>query len=223
MNEIENVRVREHYRREIKNRLFELWRPQPRRGKDGRPGRSNGAKSVRREALPPPTAYGFGTIVALALVNHPWLLDQYAEEIASVDVTDKKLAALLAAATRAIHDDHAITREALIAKLRDGSNGELLDRLFLESHHARHAFLKPDMPRDEVEEQFTDMLYRWRALPTLSREIAESAELSPTCPKQSTSASPFCSRKWRASASSRTRTMRPCATRSSVFRTCSRA
>ncbi len=176
LNEIENVRVREHYRREIKNRLFELWRPQPRAAKDSRTGKRNGAKPARREALPPPTAYGFGTILTLALVNHPWLLDQYAEEIASVDVPDKKLAALLAAATKAIHQDHAITREALIAKLRDGPDGDLLDRLLLQSHHARHAFLKPEMPRDEVEEQFADMLYRWRALPTLTREIAESAE-----------------------------------------------
>jgi len=91
-------------------------------------------------------------------------------------VRPRQLAALLAAATKAIHEDHAITRETLIAKLRDGPDGTLLDRLFLESHHARHAFLKPHMPRNEVEEQFAEMLYRWRALPTLTREIAESAE-----------------------------------------------
>ena len=176
LNDIENVRVREHYRRDIKNRLFELWRPQPRARREGAPGGRKGAKPIRREALPPPTAYGFGTIVTLALVNHPWLLDQFGEEIASVDVQDKKLAALLAAATRTILGEEAISREVLVAALRDGEHGNLLDRLFWESHHARHAFLRPETPRDEVEEQFAEMLYRWRALPTLTREIAESGD-----------------------------------------------
>ncbi|MGD8529160.1 MAG: DNA primase [Methyloceanibacter sp.] len=176
LNEIENMRVREHYRRDIKNRLFELWRPQARAGKNGKPAKQNGTRPARREALPPPTAYGFGTIVALALVNHPWLLDQYTEEIASIDVPDKKLAALLSATTQTIHNDHAISRDGLIVKLHDGPHGALLDKLLLESHHARHAFLKPEMQRDEVADQFADMLYRWRALPALTREITENAE-----------------------------------------------
>jgi len=180
LTEIENVRVREHYRREVKNRLFELWRPQPRERKASRPGQQsgqrNGAKPLRHEALPPPTAYGFGAIVTLALVNHPWLLDRFAEEIASVEVPDKKLAALLAAGSRAIFDSPSISRDALIASLRDGPHGPLLDRLFWESAYTRLAFLKPEALRDEVEDQFTDILYRWRALPTLTREIAENAE-----------------------------------------------
>ncbi|MEM8644348.1 MAG: DNA primase [Pseudomonadota bacterium] len=176
LNDIENVRVREHYRRDIKNRLFELWRPQPRFGKGSTQTKRNGAKLSRRDVPPPPTAYGFGTMVALALVNHPWLLDQFAEEIASVDVPDKKLSGLLTATTQKILDDHAVTRDALIAALRDGPHGALLDRLLSESHHVRHTFLKAETPREEVEEYFADMLYRWRALPTLTREIAESAD-----------------------------------------------
>ncbi len=65
------------------------------------------------------------------MVNHPWLLDYFAEEIASVDLRDKKLAALLAAARRAIFDDPAMSREALIGALRAGPHGgPLLDRLF---------------------------------------------------------------------------------------------
>ncbi|ODR98048.1 hypothetical protein AUC68_11135 [Methyloceanibacter methanicus] len=183
LTEIENTRVREHYRRDIKNRLFELWRPQPRERKGdwsgtkgNRSGKRNGTTPPRREALPPPTAYGFGTIVTLALVNHPWLLDRFAEEIASVEVPDRKLAALLAAGSRAIFDEPSITRETLITTLRDGPHGPLLDRLFWESAYSRMAFLKPEAPREEVEDQFTEILYRWRALPTLTREIAENAE-----------------------------------------------
>jgi DNA primase len=174
LGEIGNMRVREHYRREIKNRLFELWRPQASRGRGAGKGRSP-AKPGRREAMPPPTAYGFVTIVILALVNHPWLLDHFAEEVASVEVRDKPLAALLASVTKAIFEDPAITREGLIAQLRDGPHAKVLERLFWESPFKRVAFLQPETPQADVEAQFTDVLYRWRALPTLNREIAESA------------------------------------------------
>ena len=174
LSDIENTRVREHYRRDIKNRLFELWRPHAVR--PGKGGKNTYRKPERHEALPPPTAYGFATIVTLALVNHPWLLDQFAEDIASVDVQDKRLANLLPAVTRAIFDNPAISREELIAALRDGEQAALLDRLFSESPFARLAFLRSETPREDVEAQFTDLIYRWRALPTLTREIAENAE-----------------------------------------------
>ncbi|WP_141700678.1 hypothetical protein [Methyloceanibacter superfactus] len=44
----------------------------------------------QREMTPLSSAYGFATIVTLALVNHPWLLDQFAEEVASVEVQDSR-------------------------------------------------------------------------------------------------------------------------------------
>lgn len=181
LGEIGNMRVREHYRREIKNRQFDLWRAQnQRQGGAGRGGRSPQAKPVRpkparRETLPPPSAYGFATIVALALVNHPWLLDHFAEEVASVDVRDKPLAALLADIAHAVHDDPAITRERLVETLRNGPHAKLLERLFWESPYKRVAFLQPETPKADVETQFADVIYRWRALPTLNREITESA------------------------------------------------
>ncbi|MEM7191562.1 MAG: DNA primase [Pseudomonadota bacterium] len=173
---VENVRVREHYRREIKNRLFDLWRPQMRGKGDARKKAGKHASRPRHNLQLAPTAYGFGTIVTLALVNHPWLLDQFAEEVASLDMPDKKLAALLSEVARAIFDNPEITRETLIATLREGPNGAQLDHLFWESPYVRCAFLNPETPRDEVENFFTDILYRWRALPALTREIAESAE-----------------------------------------------
>jgi DNA primase len=174
LNEIGNMRVREHYRRDIKNRQFELWRSQPRSaGKRGRPVSRGPA---RREVLPQPSAYGFAIIVALALVNHPWLLDHFAEDVASVEVHDKPLAALLSAITKTVTDDPSVTREALIAKLRDGPHAKLLERLYWDSPFKRVAFLQPETPQADVETQFADVIYRWRALPTLNREIAESAD-----------------------------------------------
>ncbi|HZJ12519.1 MAG TPA: toprim domain-containing protein, partial [Methyloceanibacter sp.] len=204
LGEIGNVRVKDHYRREVKNRLYTLWREQPARARQTRPrqsgwqgdrqgdrqggwqggrqsgrqgGRSDPRRAERRETpMPSSSAYSFTTIVTLALVNHPWLLDQFAEEAASVEVHDKPLAALLAAVTRAIFDDPAITRDRLVEKLLQGPHAKLLERLFRESPFTRIAFLQPETKQSDVTEQFADVIYRWRALPTLNREITESAE-----------------------------------------------
>lgn len=192
LGEIGNVRVKDHYRREVKNRLYTLWREQPTRARQIRPrqpgwqggwqssrqGRRQDPRRPERRETPMPSssAYGFATIVTLALVNHPWLLDHFAEEAASVEIRDKPLAALLAAATRAIFDDPAITRDRLVEKLLQGPHAKLLERLFRESPFTRIAFLQPETPAAEVETQFADVIYRWRALPTLNREITEGAE-----------------------------------------------
>jgi DNA primase len=129
----------------------------------------------QREMTPLSSAYGFATIVILALVNHPWLLDQFGEEVASVEIHDKPLAALLGDVTRAIFDDPAIDRAHLVEKLLQGSHAKLLERLFRDSPFKRIAFLQPETKQTDVTEQFADVIYRWRALPTLNRELAESA------------------------------------------------
>ncbi len=194
LGEIGNVRVKDHYRRDVKNRLFHLWREQPARSRDATPrqggrqqgggrqgggqqgGRPEARKPERRDMTPPASAFGFATIVTLALVNHPWLLDHFAEEVGSVEVHDKPLAALLADVTRAIFADAELTREQLIAMLEKGPHAKLLERLFWQSPFKRIAFLQPETKREEVETQFAEVIYRWRALPTLNREIEESAQ-----------------------------------------------
>jgi len=90
-------------------------------------------------------------------------------------VPDKPLAGLLAAITRAIFEEPAIARDRLITVLQEGPHGRLLERLYRESPFMRVAFLQPETKPAEVEAQFADVIYRWRALPTLNREIEESA------------------------------------------------
>jgi DNA primase len=178
LGSIDNARVKDHYRREVKNRLFHLWRERPARERKDAPrsgARGDVRKGERREVTLPPSVYGFATIVTLALVNHPWLLDQFAEEVASVDIRDRPLAALLGAVTGAIFDDPGIDRERLIEVLGQGPHGELLARLLSESPHKRVSFLQLECPTAEVATQFADLLYRRRALPTLDREIQEGA------------------------------------------------
>jgi DNA primase len=187
LGEIGNTRVKDHYRREVKNRLFHLWREQPARPRGAAPrhGRQSGRtesrniesrKPVRRDMAPPASAYGFATIVTLALVNHPWLLDRFGEEVGSIEVKDRALAALLGDVTRAIFADASPTSERLIAALEQGPHAKLWARLFRESPFKRIAFLQPETKPEEVETQFAEVIYRWRALPTLNREIEESAD-----------------------------------------------
>jgi DNA primase len=172
--QIGNARVRDHYRREVKNRLFALWREQgTRRGKSAAGSASRPAGSG---STPLPSPHGFATVIILALVNHPSLLDRFGEEVAAIDIRDKALAGLLQSVTRTVIDDASLTREQLVDRLEASNHGKLFAQLSRDSAFKRVAFLSPDCPEAEVEEQFADLIYRFRALPNLSRELQESAD-----------------------------------------------
>src|SRR6478609_12119089 len=111
LGQIGNARVKDHYRREVKNRLFALWRERPARGSS-----STGSASrtpARSGTMPQPSPRGFAIVITLALANHPWLLDRFAEEVASLDIKDKRLAALLGFIARTIFDRDDTSREQL--------------------------------------------------------------------------------------------------------------
>jgi len=173
--QIANTRVRDHYRREVKNRLFALWREKGAwRGK--LPADSASGPAGRSGPTPAPSSFGFATVITLALVNHPWLLDRFAEEVAALELRDKALAALLQTVIRTIFEDTRMTRELLAERLGASSHGKLLARLARESAFKRVAFLSPECPEAEVEEHFADLIYRFRALPNLTRELQEGAD-----------------------------------------------
>jgi DNA primase len=173
--QIVNTRVRDHYRREAKNRLFALWREKPARG--GKlPATASSRSTERSGATPLPSPYGFATVITLALINHPWLLDRFAEEVATLEIRDKNLAALLGFVTNTIFDEHDISRERLVDMLGASSQAKLFDLLCRESAFTRIAFLQPETPAKVVEQQFADLIFRFRALPSLNRELEESAD-----------------------------------------------
>jgi DNA primase len=175
LGQIVNTRVRDHYRREAKNRLFALWREKPARG--GKLPATAWSRSTERSgATPLPSPYGFATVITLALINHPWLLDRFAEEVATLEIRDKNLAALLGFVTNIIFDEHGIGRERLVDMLGASSHAKLFDLLYRESAFTRLAFLQPETPAKVVEQQFADLIYRFRALPSLNRELEESAD-----------------------------------------------
>jgi DNA primase len=171
--DIGNARVRDHYRREVKNRLFALWREKgTRRG----PADTAPRPAGRSGPAPVSSSYGFATVIILALVNHPWLLDRFADEVANIEIRDKKLAALLQTVTRTIFENPEVTPERLAERLDGSSHGKLFAALWRDSAFKRVAFLQPESPAAEVEAQFADLIYRFRALPSLTRELQDGAD-----------------------------------------------
>jgi DNA primase len=172
--EIGNARVREHYRREVKNRLFALWREQgSRRGKPA----ADAPQGARRMGPPPiQSPYGFATVMTLALVNHPWLIDRFAEEVSALDIRDRKLASLLETVTAIILEDGRPTAERIAERIEASGHGKFFAELLRDSAFKRVAFLDPECQKEEVETQFADLIYRFRALPNLTRELAQGAD-----------------------------------------------
>jgi DNA primase len=109
-------------------------------------------------------------------MNHPRLLDRFAEEVATLEIRDKNLAALLTSVTRIIFDDHGVTSERLTDMIEAGPHAKLFKLLLSESAFARLAFLQGEAPPEDVEQQFADLIFRFRALPSLNRELEESAD-----------------------------------------------
>ncbi|MGA7545894.1 MAG: DNA primase [Methyloceanibacter sp.] len=173
LGQIANARVRDHYRREVKDRLFALWRE---KGRRSTPDAQRPRAPAPGGGNPLPSSIGFATTVILALANHPWLLDPFAEEVATLELKPKPLAELLSLLTRTIFDHPGITRERLVEMLAESRHAKLLNRLGRDSAFKRLAFLQPETPPPEVEEPFADLLFRWRALPTLEREMRDAAD-----------------------------------------------
>jgi DNA primase len=173
LGQIANARVRDHYRREVKDRLFALWRE---KGRRSTPGAQGPRRAKPAGGHPLPSSVGFATTVILALANHPWLLDHFAEEVATLELKPKPVAELLSLLTRTIFDHPGISRERLAEMLAQSCHAKLLDRLGRDSAFRRLAFLQPETPPPEVEEPFADLLFRWRALPTLERELRDAAD-----------------------------------------------
>ena len=169
---IGNARVRDHYRRDVKNRLWALWREGGKRGAAPAKPASAAAKSGAR---PLPSAHGFAITIILALARHPWLLDHFAEEVAGLEIRQKQLAEVLAVLTRTIFEHPAIAPDTLAELMSKSNQAGHFDTLQRSSAFKRVAFLQPETPAAEVEEQFAELLFRWTTLKSLNKEVQEAA------------------------------------------------
>ncbi len=171
---IANTRVRDHYRRDVKSRLFALWRDIGKHSgtqSNASPPTSSGKSGPK----PLPSAHGFAITIILALAHHPSLLDRFAEEVAHVDIRQRQLAELLRFLTDAIFQNQGIERVQLAELMRGSRHAKLFDTIERSSAFKRIAFLQPETPAAEVEEHFAELLYRWTTLKSLDKEVQEAA------------------------------------------------
>jgi DNA primase len=110
--------------------------------------RSNASPELatRAELAPPREA-----LLVKALLNHPWLVEEHAEEIATMTLTSKPLAGL----RDAILGTQAVDNNLDRARLRSQLSGTGLDKVvnLVERSvtHRSDRFAEPDAPRAEVE------------------------------------------------------------------------
>ncbi len=110
--------------------------------------RSNASPELatRAELAPPREA-----LLVKTLINHPWLVDEHAEEIAALTLTSKPLAGL----RDAILGTQAVDNNLDSARLRSQLSGTGLDKVvnLVERSvtHRSDRFAEPEAPRAEVE------------------------------------------------------------------------
>ena len=140
---IGNARVKDHYRRDVKTRLFGLWREGGKR--ERRPAKTSPTSSGKTDARSLPSAHGFAITIILALAHHPWLLEHFAEEVARLEIGQKQLAELLGRLTASIFDVPASRASNLAELMRASPHAGLFDTLDRSSAFKRVAFLQPEL------------------------------------------------------------------------------
>jgi DNA primase len=195
--------VRKYYRQDLETRLRNLFAPQSRPGKSGAAGRDRGrdrfagrrgrraeneplnvaplsprlaASSIvrgARSALPAREA-----LILLALVNHPWLLDTHAEEVAELEFHNPDAGLLRRAIldTASVHAGAAPPREppedmrALIA----GEHGALLARIERALTHEADWPARAGAAPDDVRQWWTHVVTLHRKTRSLNRELKDA-------------------------------------------------
>jgi DNA primase len=123
-----------------------------------------------RSALPAREA-----LILLALVNHPWLLDSHAEEVAALEFHNRdadllRRAILDAAAAR----DGAAAAEDLRVLIASREHGALLARIERALTHSADWPARAGAAPDDVRQWWTHVVTLHRRVRTLNRELKDA-------------------------------------------------
>lgn len=207
---IADENVRRHYQQDIRDRLNAFFQPQfQNRGGERRsfergsgPGRRGGQQDARGARIA-----GGGvserlarsglvrghqdipalreSVLALTIVNHPALMQDEYDEIASIDYDNRELQRLwsgVLGAAAAVAGPH-LTREYLIERLEEQGFGTLLKSLEQQIRNARLWIATEEAAMEDAREGYRQALafhkrakaLRWQKI-ELEREIAEATE-----------------------------------------------
>lgn len=115
--------------------------------------------------------------ILLALVNHPQLLDDFAESFAELDFSAPELDRLKGEIIDIAALEASLDAAGLRTQLDRKGFGPLLERLDLEFRRLREWFVLPDAAANDVRTGFRQMVALHRKTVTLARELtlAEAA------------------------------------------------
>ena len=142
--------------------------------------RGNPSASLRKSAMvaadsgAPP---GREALLIRAILNHPWLIDEYAETIAGLTFTSSALSRLRDAILSAHALDNCLDSDALGSHLSKSGVGKVLALVERANTHRCDKFAEPDAGRTEVDDGWRHALalHERHVGLKLSLEAAEQA------------------------------------------------
>jgi len=203
-NLIGDASVRKYYRQELDERIATLFAPPVRgaqgRGWEGGSGRQErgqkgrwqkgrmpsprevlGATSARlaassiirgvRSVLPSREA-----LILLAIVNHPWLLDTHAEELAALEFRHTDGDRLRAAILDAASADHPLTPAAMRSAIAARGLGAMLARVEQSITHPSDWPAREDAAEEDVTLWWTHVVSLHRKSRTLHKELKDAEQ-----------------------------------------------
>lgn len=194
---IDNQFVKTHYEKDVRQRLWELWRSNGRdKAKAPRRFDSNGrfaagrqdfdrfqadrqqvrARLSRSPLIAPDKAVGSvrEALMLQAVLTHPWLLEDTAEELAGVVFSSTQLGKLRDALLQAqigFCGENGLDSAELRVHLKETGFAEVLDRLSSASFITERWVRRGDVPHETVEQNWRHLLGLYRRERDLQSEL----------------------------------------------------
>ncbi|MGF0538664.1 DNA primase [Agrobacterium sp. ES01] len=194
--------VRRHYQQDMRDRLNAFFRPSSGFRNEGQSGYGNKGRQGQGGRQPPsakgPRGAGLGgaisdrltrsgmvkgymtqpalreSVLALAIVNHPELLQEDYDELAAIDFEHKTLQVLWSAVlTAAVNSSARLSRDELAARLNEEGHGELLAMLDQQLRNARLWIATSEAAIEDAREAYRQALSLHKRGKALSRQRRE--------------------------------------------------
>lgn len=201
MRQISDKRVRRHYGEDIARRLKTLWdgdtvkTPVAMRGRNQRPPRfekgrgrfrenrlnswdsAGASESLKRSSLVSGRSESASreALILHTLLNHPWLLEAYPEQIAQLVFQNGQLSRLRDEMLNLTSGDKPLDSEGLNTQLNHSDSGAILAQVERAITHKSDWFAEPGASRADVETGWRQIVVLHRRSVELGREL-EAAE-----------------------------------------------
>jgi len=196
-NRIRDESVRFHYAQDMRDRVKAFFgrdrQATPWNGQGGRRegergggrvqaggGRLGPSEALTRSAIVRKSGQAMPlreTVLVVTLVNHPVLIDQFFEEIETLDVASSDLKRLHGAAIDAYALGRADTREAMLAAIEAAGLSEIWSRAVDLVRRARLWTALEDAAPEDARDAFAQALHLQRAAHNLHKELKAAEAL----------------------------------------------